>query len=339
MPGLDFATLTFALPLWGAGAVVTLFLVVCGIAFRRSGSGAFSALVSIFIVVSGVSVVWLVLDRMGTQDRAAERNALDARFAQLAAYASAPGSPLACLDAMAGEAVADACEKMLFASPASVAAAVAYTSARLALLADGVEYTSRNEGSYERALAGLRHGLENDRFGFLAHILAVRDSCTNLQCDAFVLFRDVSRVQANLNGHTYDGYVARYAANWAASDMRPESEMVAATPAPAPTPAKQNMEGAGAPVSSRYNFPSAASIPPVSIMNAEPSGPPQASPPPAAAAQPPALPRRSQTNNRPTQSRSQSSAAANQSPPPVNRPLPLQAQPQPEDTQEPPPAR
>ena len=48
------------------------------------------------------------------------------RNAELSLSAVAPGSTLACLDGVAGEAVENACEKTVFADPQSAASAVAY---------------------------------------------------------------------------------------------------------------------------------------------------------------------------------------------------------------------
>src|SRR6516165_5160018 len=47
-------------------------------------------------------------------------------------------SALSCLDELAGEAVENACEKGVFASPEAVAAAVKYVTAQLALIEDGI---------------------------------------------------------------------------------------------------------------------------------------------------------------------------------------------------------
>ena len=66
----------------------------------------------------------------------------------------------------------------------------------------------------------------------------------------------------------FDQYVSRYAADWTYSESAPllEKQAPAVPVASVPEP----LAPAKAPVPSRYEFPSAASIPPVSIMNAEP---------------------------------------------------------------------
>ena len=85
----------------------------------------------------------------GERDRADERRALDHRAAELVGRAIAPGSAIACLEATNTETVEGACERAVFASPETVAAATAYMAARLSLLADAHEYTARRDQSYE----------------------------------------------------------------------------------------------------------------------------------------------------------------------------------------------
>ena len=322
MPSFDHVTGTVTLPLWAAGAITALLVVCCLIAVLRSGANVLGATVGLAAVVIGAGVAWVALERAATRDRVGERNALEARLLQLTAQAIAPGSSLACLDAAAGDAVDAACEKALFASPESVAGAVAYVSARLALLSDGLEYARRSDPNYEASLAVLRRGLESDRFGVLAFAVGQRDDCAVAQCDALAPLRDPSRVQANLKERVFDGYVTRYAVNWPARGSRPVAD--AGT---APT---------GIPMSSKYSFPSASSIPPVSIMNAEPASgnpaPPPMQPlaaqgaPSAAASAAPPPPRRAQATRPPPRAQ-----AANQAP--RHAPLPLQVPPQPETEQ------
>src|SRR5437868_2554120 len=132
--------------------------------------------IALVLVIAGGG--WLLADRWTQQEHVAERRALDTRAAELAGRALLPGSPFACLDANAGEAVEGACEKSLFANPETVAAAAAYISARLSFLADGLDYARRIDAGYENRLAGLRRAVEADRYGLVAHVLATRDGCT-----------------------------------------------------------------------------------------------------------------------------------------------------------------
>jgi len=140
--------------------------------------------------------------------------------------ALAPGSALACLDALAGESVESACERAIFATPAAVATATSYVAARYALLADMVAYAKRGGAGIEGTLQPLRRALETDRFGFVAHALAVRDGCTSENCKALSLLHDPSRVRANLSGATLDRYLEHYLTAW---NQPPDSPVADAT--------------------------------------------------------------------------------------------------------------
>jgi hypothetical protein len=298
MHGFDLATGTLALPVWAAGAAAAVFLVIliaAILAFARTGwARPGGLLVRFALVILGVAIVWVYFDRAEMREHTAARRALDQRAAELAMRAIAPGSALACLDATAGDTVETACEKAVFATPEGTAAAVSYMSARLALLTDADQFTKRVDPTYESTVAMLRQPIEVDRFGIVAHVLSVRDSCTPLLCDSFALLHDAGRVQANLKERVFDGYVARYTAEWTAREQKPATpvaeapnNLTTASVPPAPPAAPPSV------VSSKYDFPSAASIPPVSIMTPEPTGPPeakQAATPPASAPLPPRRP-------------------------------------------------
>ena len=148
------------------------------------------------------------------RDRADERRALDQRAADLVGRAVAPGSAIACLEATNTETVEGACERAVFASPETVAAATAYVSARLSLLSDAHDYTSRRDQGYESSIAGLRRTIAADRYGLASQVLATRDGCTADACDAFSLVYDDKKLRANLKDRLFDITVARYAANW-----------------------------------------------------------------------------------------------------------------------------
>jgi hypothetical protein len=294
MPNLDFAMGTFALPAWAAGAAAALFIVIGVLTLTRAGASLAGTLVRLLAVVICLAAVWLFLDRTESHERSAERRALDQRAADLTGRALTSGSALACLDAVAGDAVETACERAVFASPESTAAAVSYVSARLALLADGADFARRSNGNYEGALITLRMALETDRFGIVAHVLSVRDSCTPLLCDSYALLHDAGRVQANLRERVFSRYVERYAADWAARAQKPGTPVAegAGNIVTGSTPAAPAPGSVATPLSARYDFPSAASIPPVSIMNPEPGMPPdtKAETKPATAPTPPRRP-------------------------------------------------
>jgi hypothetical protein len=277
VPGLDLTTGTFTLPLWAVGVAAALVVALVVIAVLRAGVSEFGSLVfRVAVIVIAVVFGWTYINRASDRDRADERRALDQRAADLVGRAVSPGSAIACLEATNTETVEGACERAVFASPETVAAATAYLSARLSLLADAHEYTSRRDQSYEAIIAGLRRTIGADRYGLASQVLATRDGCTADVCDAFGLVYDDKKLRANLRDRLFDVTVARYAVNWPTRTRPLASSAPGSGPVTPPGP--------------NVTFPSAASIPPVSIMNAEP---PQAAaaPPPSQAAAPTPEPR------------------------------------------------
>ena len=116
------------------------------------------------------------------------------------------------------------------------------------------------------ALVPLRHSLETDAYGFVAHALAVRDGCTSQNCKALEAparpeprARQFERTNArSLSRSLFDGVGAQ-----------PDG------PAPVADAATQSQPtyqpgGPGPRKTVNIDFPTAASIPAVSIMNPEP---------------------------------------------------------------------
>src|SRR5262245_10952932 len=276
---------TMSLPAWAV--VIGLAAIIATLAVWRmragfDGRGAAwgqAALIAVAILAG-----WWLLDHFARRDAAADERALEARALELATRALAPGSALACLDAMAGDMVEDACEKTVFATPEATAAAVSYVAAQLSLLSwagerarrtgPGASPGSQQSSTLSARTAQLRRAIEADRFGIAAHVLALRDGCTADRCGAFALLQDTSRISANLVERPFDAQVKRYAAAWPAAGAKPVASNVApAAPAPAAAAATR--------LPGNLYFPSASSIPPVNIMTAEPA-------PAAAQARPPA---------------------------------------------------
>jgi hypothetical protein len=261
------------------------------IAIAGSGAIALGAVV-------GATLVWAMLHRPPTRDHDADRRALQMRAAELATRALESGSPLACLDGLAGDAVETACEKALFASPATVATATSYAAARLALVADMAAYVKAGGTDIDATLLPLRRSLEADRFGFLAHALAVRDGCTSENCKALDVLHDANQVRINLSSGTLDRYLDHYLTAWAQPPDATTADAGATTAtAQTGTPPPRKMVN--------IDFPTADSIPAISIMNPEPTG--KGAPgaaaaaaadpnPPAAAATPARKPRKQAAN-------------------------------------------
>jgi hypothetical protein len=273
-------------PVRAVCAAIILFVVTFLVALRRPGAIASIGALAVVLIIA--IAAWIFTDYLAIRD--GERRALDARALELTMRTVAPGSALACLDAVAGETqtMEVACENAVFASAESAASALSYVAARLTLLADALAYASRRDPSYELVLTDWRRMLEVDRFGLVAHMLVTRDRCTVDQCPAFALLRDTSQVSANLKARVFDRHVGRHAATWGTRG----APSLAATAAPAANPAAPPTAPSLAPSRSGPIFPSASSIPPVSIMNAEPTGSVHQGAAVAPIANPPMPPRR-----------------------------------------------
>ena len=331
MLGLDLEIGASALRLWIAAGSAALLIAFCGVAAFRLQSGPLArASLVILGAVFGAAMMWSFFDLSASRERSAEHRAFQQLTGELNARSLAPGSPLACLDNVAGESVDAACEKALFVSPASVASASAYIASRLSLLSAAAASVERGNADIEAALSPMRRALEADRFGFVAHVLAVRDGCTGKNCKALSLLRDPNRVRANLEAQAFERNVDRYQEAWAKA-AEPNVAEASAPQAQANVPARKPVN---------IDFPTAASIPPVSIMNPEPTGPvlpgvaaaAAANPNPAPAAAPGARRARRQPNP-PAQTAAQTPPATTgtvepiwpEPVPPVPQPVPAPA--------------
>jgi hypothetical protein len=315
LPGTDLTTGAIMLTVFMAGVALAMIAVFGVVAFRRAGeSGPASKMWRAGLVLVGVALAWAVLDRSSIRDQIAERQALEARAGELTLRAIAPGSALACLDAVAGPAVEAACEKSLFATPEAVAAAVAYVDARVSLLSASVGIAERDL-SFRPAFERLRRGVEADRFGLVSHVLMTR-GCGDTDCPDLKLVRDKARIMSNMRLRTFDGHVSLHSLAWnpgavavsASSSGSPALAGAQPSLAPQPNPPVSQTPGVAgfgpatmgaasnahplsdptlssgvitpgvspnnAPGRPKIDFPSSASIPAVSIMTPEPGAPP-----------------------------------------------------------------
>ena len=192
---------------------------------------------------------------------------------QSARPASAGLPALSCIDDLAGETVLAACEKALFGSAESAAAAVSYAASRInRLTASGDVATANSVMTGD--LQVLRRSVERDRYGLMAYVLVARDRCTPADCAAFQALADRHHIVANMDEKIYDGLIARYASSWNVPPAPPS--------APAPVAALAPSMPTGKPTTAE--FPTAASTPAVNIMTPEPDPVRPPSPPRAPAA-------------------------------------------------------
>ena len=278
--GSDLSLASVLLALLAVVAVAAL--VVLGAYLLRRPGAVKGAMWGGTLVMTGVLISSILPG--GSGDTAAERRAIQAREAELTMRAIAPGSALACLDAVANFDVEIACEKALFTSPETVAAALAYIDARISLLAAATALAKR-DSTYRPPFERMRHAIEVDRFGLSAQVLMTR-GCDSPRCPDFKLLRNPGPILANMKGRTFDNHVSTHASAWSPSGASMATASLPPTTVTMPQlavtpPAATTGTAHGVPVPSRFDFPSAASIPAVSIMNAEPSAPPGGEPPEA----------------------------------------------------------
>lgn len=194
-----------------------------------------------------------------------QRRSIETRLSELRAQALNTGSTLACLE-RSGDGVELACAQTLFAAPETLAAANFYTASRMDLLVAAARYSGPRTPQFDDAIATLGRSLQQDPFGLAANILTVREGCTAQRCEVMTLFRDPVRLWDNMRQKAFEANFARHAGKWGtpaatATPVAPAS----ATSAIAPTGGETR-----APIADKYTLPSAASIPPVSIMVDEP---------------------------------------------------------------------
>src|SRR3984893_9449147 len=164
---------------------------------------------------------------------------------------------VSCIDDLAGDTVLTACEKGLFGSAESAAAALSYAASQITRLSAFGDVAAGNKNMTPE-LQALRHAGEHDRYGLMAYALAVRDHCTPSDCAIFGALTDRHQIVANMDERVYDGLISRYAPTWNAP------------PAPAAAPVAALVPGVPTGKPTNADFPSASSTPPVSIMTPEP---------------------------------------------------------------------
>jgi hypothetical protein len=265
---LDQIWRSMAFPMWLTLAAAGFFAVIVLITLLRAEkSVANGALTVITLLAVGISVA-ATIRGFGSSGpgMSAETRSSQPMIAALPA--------LSCVDDLAGEAVLTSCEKALFGSAESAAAAISYAASQITRLTAFGDVTAANENMTPE-LQALRHAVEHDRYGLMAYVLAVRDHCTPSDCAAFQALTDRRQIVVNMDERVYDGLISRYAATWNAP------------PAPGATPVAALVPGVPTGKPTNADFPSAASTPPVSIMMPEPgvattSSTPRATAPPAA---------------------------------------------------------
>jgi hypothetical protein len=262
-----------AFPMWLTLAAAGFFGVIVLITLLRAEkSVANGALTVITLLAVGVAVAATIRGfGPGGQTASSEPSSLRTMNVALPA--------LSCVDDLAGDTVLTACEKALFGSAESAAAAVSYAASQVTRLTAFGDVAAA-EKSMTPELQALRRAVEHDRYGLMAYVLAARDHCTPSDCAAFRALTDSHQIVANMDERVYDGLISRFAPTWnAPPPVGPVAALIPGVPTGRPTNAE---------------FPTAASTPAVSIMTPEPgtaATPPSPRPPASTANAPAPSPR------------------------------------------------
>jgi len=254
---LDQIWRSSAFPMWLTLAAAGFFgLLMLITLMRAEKSVANGALTVIALLAVGIAAAATIRAPAGSPDASGEERTPSAPAAALPA--------LACLDDLAGDMVLGVCEKAVFASPESTAAAVSYVAAQISHLTSYGDAANAAKVMTPE-LQALRRSIEHDRYGIVAQVLQVREHCSPTECAVFRSLTDNHQIITNMDEHLYEGLVSRHAAMWTAPPQTTASTVpgmgaLAAYPPSMPTGRPTTMD-----------FPSANSIPPVSIMSAEPA--------------------------------------------------------------------
>src|SRR6202171_4804003 len=239
-------------PVWLTLAAAGFFGIIVLITLLRSErSVANGALTVITLLAIGIAAA-ATIHGFGPDGRSASAETQSPPPPPMVAALPA----LSCIDDLAGETVLTACEKSLFGSAESTAAALSYAASQITRLTSFGDVAAANK-NLTPELQMLRRAVERDRYGLMAYVLLARDHCTPSDCAAFRALTDRKQLVSNMDERVYDGLVMRYSASWNAPAAVPAP--VAALAPSMPTGKPTNAE-----------FPTAASTPPVSIMTPEP---------------------------------------------------------------------
>jgi hypothetical protein len=305
-------------PMWLTLAAAGFFAIIVLITLLRAEKSVANGALTVITLLAIAVAVAATIRGFGPDGRVASG---ESRPVQ---PVSATLPALACIDDLAGDAVLNACEKTLFGSAESAAAAVTYAASQITRLTSFGDLAAAEQHTTPE-LQALRRAIERDRYGLMAYVLMARDHCSPSACAAFRSLGDSRQISSNMDDRVYENLITRYAASWNA-------------PAPASAPAAAGGLIAGLPPSvptgkpTNAEFPTAASTPPVNIMTPEPAPKPPAAPKPQAAATAAPAPRPAPAASPAPAAKKQAAAKR----PPASAPVPLAPAAQPPASGEPP---
>src|SRR6185437_8025709 len=155
-------------PMWLTLAAGGFFgIIVLITLLRAEKSVANGALTVITLLAIGIAVAATIreFEPDGRRHVAAETRSFQPVNAALPA--------LSCVDDMAGDTVLAACEKALFGSADTAAAAVSYAASQITRLTGFGDVAAANK-NLTPELRTLRRAVERDRYGLMAYVLAAR---------------------------------------------------------------------------------------------------------------------------------------------------------------------
>src|SRR6202165_5435412 len=158
-------------PMWLTLAAAAFFGIILLITLLRAEkSVANGALTVVTLLAIGIAAV-ATMRGFGPGDRGASG---ETRSSQ---QTSAALPALSWIDDLAGETVLTACEKALFGSAESTAAAVSYAASQVTRLTSFGDVAAANK-NLTPELQMLRRAVERDRYGLMAYVLLARGHCT-----------------------------------------------------------------------------------------------------------------------------------------------------------------
>jgi hypothetical protein len=247
-------------PMWAtliaAGFFALVVLIVLLRADKTMANGALSVIALLAIGIASTTTI----RGFGTSTGRTADSSPEQRATVTQHVAAAPA--LACLDGLAGDSVETACEKAVFGSPDTAAAAVSYAASQISRV---IAASTARAPTPEQQL--LKRTVERDRYGLVAQVISVRDRCVVTDCQLFRILSDSNQIKSNMNDRLYDSLVARHSPSWTSAAAAPPPSLAAGL-----LPGIPMATGRPNPV----DFATSAAIPPVSIMN------PETPPPPAA---------------------------------------------------------
>jgi len=239
-------------PMWLTLSAAAFFgIIVFFMLLRTEQSVASGALAIITLLSLGIAVASILRG----YEPAAQTASAESKSAPPIAHVL---PALSCVDDLAGETVGQACERAVFASPVSTAAAVNYAASMITRVVSLGDAASAQR-TMSSDMQATRRAIERDRYGLMAHVLLTRERCSPNQCAAYRSLTDNHQIITNMDEHAFDSLVAHYAPLWSAPQMTAAAGPLAMMPPSMPTGRPTNAE-----------FPSSANTPPVSIMTPEP---------------------------------------------------------------------